>query len=565
MRPPGGGLIAGIGKPVPMGLSWVRQEGALEARLTMYKFLMVDDEEIVRRGFRRKIDWKSLEFEFLEPCENGEQAIEAIETLHPDVVMTDISMPRTDGLAVAAYAAVHHPDIVIVILSGYDEFEYAQKAIKSNVFEYVLKPVTSRDLTGLLGRVKSRLDADRISRQEASALKERATIASSLLKTRGLLDLVSGAPVNLTNPAFQDLFGFSPTGLACAAVIAEADTTACGERGADACLAEIVAVAAESVHRVLSFSPGEGREALLVFEQDLPSCERLAAALGGKIAAAAGLSPIVGIGRPRESWVEASRTYDEAAAALCYRLVSGPGKAFLYTQAGEDDPAVIAELKSCRERLCRATVSGEAEETEARAKAFLALLGETRFSPRRVRHETGALFEAVLDSMRELGVSAATISHDLGVDYEAAVQRLRTAEEVRAHLLRLAVYAGSILESRNLPLPEWKVRDFKEYVARHYGERNLSVQKVAASLSISASYLSKLVKRYLDRSVVDYLIDYRMERAKELLATSDLMTYEIAEATGYPDARYFSSTFKRHIGVTPTEFRGELRRKTSRS
>ena len=117
----------------------------------MYKFLMVDDEEIVRRGFRRKIDWDSLEFEFLEPCENGEQAIEAIETLHPDVVMTDIYMPRVDGLAVAEHAAQHHPDIVIVILSGYDEFEYAQKAIKSKVFEYVLKPVTSRDLTGLSG------------------------------------------------------------------------------------------------------------------------------------------------------------------------------------------------------------------------------------------------------------------------------------------------------------------------------------------------------------------------------------------------------------------------------
>ncbi len=159
----------------------------------MYKFLMVDDEEIVRRGFRRKIDWKSLEFEFLEPCENGEQAIEAIETLHPDVVMTDIYMPRVDGLAVAAYAAEHHPDIIIVILSGYDEFEYAQKAIKANVFEYVLKPVTSRDLGGLLERVRVKLDADRRSRQEANALRKQATIASSLLKTRSLVGLVTGA------------------------------------------------------------------------------------------------------------------------------------------------------------------------------------------------------------------------------------------------------------------------------------------------------------------------------------------------------------------------------------
>jgi len=531
----------------------------------MYKFLMVDDEEIVRRGFRRKIDWSGLGFEFLEPCENGEQAIEAIENLHPDVVMTDIYMPRVDGLAVAEHAAQHYPDIVIVILSGYDEFEYAQKAIRSKVFEYVLKPVTSRDLTGLLGRVKARLEAERSSRQEANALKERATIASGLLKTRSLVDLVAGAVRALSDSSFRDLFGFLPADLACAAVIAEAEAESGAQHGADSSLAKVVAGTAETVHRVLPFSPGDDREALLVFDQDAPSCERLAAALGGRIAAASTLSPIVGIGRPCTRWTEASRTYAEAAAALSYRLVNGPGKAFRYTQAVEDDPSIIAELKSRSERLRRAAVSGEVTETEVRATAFLALLRETRLSPQRVRHEIGTLFEAVLDAMRELGVSAAAISRDLQVDYELAVQRLRTAEEVRAHLLRLTEYAGSVLESRNLPIPEWKVRDFKEYVARHYGEQNLSVQKVAASLSISASYLSKLVKRYLDRSVVDYLIDHRMERAKELLATSDLMTYEIAEATGYPDARYFSSTFKRHIGVTPTEFRSELRKKTARS
>ena len=74
---------------------------------------MVDDEEIVRRGFRRKIDWTRLDFEFLEPCENGEQAIEAMEALRPDVIMTDIAMPHVDGLGVAAYAAEHHPEIVI--------------------------------------------------------------------------------------------------------------------------------------------------------------------------------------------------------------------------------------------------------------------------------------------------------------------------------------------------------------------------------------------------------------------------------------------------------------------
>ena len=226
-------------------------------------------------------------------------------------------------------------------------------------------------------------------------------------------------------------------------------------------------------------------------------------------------------------------------------------------------PHVHEGLAGQRERTLRAVVGGESGDTAAQAAGYLANLAGAGLSPQRVRHEIEALFASTLDTLRDLGVSAAAVAHDLNLDYDIAVQRLRTTEDVTALLVRLADYAGATLDGRNLPAPEWKIRDFKDYVARHYGERALSVQTIAASLSISASYLSKLVKRHLDRSVVDYLVDARMERAKELLATSDLMAYEIAEATGYPDAQYFSTVFKRHIGLTPTEFRAQRRRKSA--
>jgi two-component system, response regulator YesN len=519
----------------------------------MYKFLMVDDEEIVRRGFRKKIDWDSLGFEFLEPCENGREAIEAIERLHPDVVMTDIYMPHVDGLAVAAHAAAHHPEVVIVILSGYDEFEYARKAIANRVFEYVLKPVTSRELTSLLVKLKARLDADRRSRRDESALKERADIGEGLLRSRTLLDLVTGALI-VSEEVFHGLFGFSPRGLACAAIVAK-------KGSADAELFRVIETAVQPARHALSFSPGEDREAILVFEPNAQACDRVTAAIARNLAAAGDHPPTVGAGRTYESWVDAPRTFEEATSALAYRLVSGPGKPFHYTQAREDNPACLEELKSSREMLCRAAVSGDAEETNARTAAFQTLLVQAELSPQRVRHEISALFAGILDAFGDLGVSPSTVSHDLGVDYDRTVERLRTTEETKDLLMRLSAYAGSVLAQRNIPAPRWKVLDFKAYVARHYGEQNLSVQKVAESLAISASYLSKLIKRHLDTSFVDYLTDFRLARAKELLATTDLMTYEISEAAGYPDAHYFSSIFKKRFGITPSEFREEGRKR----
>ena len=128
----------------------------------MYKFLVVDDEEIVRRGFRNKIEWTEAGFEYLPPCKNGREAIERIKQDHPDVVMTDICMPLVDGLEVAADIANHFPEIIVkIILSGYDEFEYARSALRNNVVEYLLKPITSGELIELVAKLKIRLDENR--------------------------------------------------------------------------------------------------------------------------------------------------------------------------------------------------------------------------------------------------------------------------------------------------------------------------------------------------------------------------------------------------------------------
>ncbi len=281
----------------------------------MYTFLLVDDEQLVRRGFKDKIDWKSHGFELLKPCENGAEAISVIQSVHPDVVMTDICMPRMDGLAVAAHTAAHFPDIVTVILSGFDDFQYAQKAIRTKAFDYVLKPVTPQELKSLLAKIKAKLDADRRSRENENALKLKVQTGDTLLKMKNAFNLVSGDRITLHEEDFRSLFGFSPRGLACAAVVAEEEPPSRGGSGGvlaaseasfkrrselragpgfqdhgeslnrDACAPRGLSTgglsgalaAATSARWTLPFSTGQGNEAVLVFETDTRSCDRVAA------------------------------------------------------------------------------------------------------------------------------------------------------------------------------------------------------------------------------------------------------------------------------------------------
>jgi two-component system, response regulator YesN len=527
----------------------------------MYRFLMVDDEEIVRRGFETKIDWAGAGFEFLPPCENGRDAMAAIDELLPDVVMTDIHMPHADGISVAAHVMETHPGIVVVILSGYDEFEYAQAAIRNNVFDYVLKPVSSRDLTALLAKIKAKLDADRRSREDESSLRAKADRSGDLERERGLAEFLAGSSGKPSLEEAASILGFAPGSFACAALVACKDTPLnAGGTGTE--LRSRVERALRFARRSAVVFLSEDKAAALIFESGSERCAQTArsmaeALLEERDAPEGGMALRVGLGRAYTQWIDAPRSYSEAEVALAYRLVRDASRPFIYVQAGEEREA-LAELRSREERLCLGLRTGAVSRVPELAGAYIEALGRPELSPQRVRHEAQALFSRAYDELTGIGVSAAALSTKLACDYYRLVESLETHEALSATLSRLSEVAASTLDESSLHEPEWKVLDFKEFIARHFPDKGLSIGKVAEKLSISESYLSKLLRRRLGTSFVDYLSEYRIERAKELLATSDMRSYEVAEAVGYPDARYFASLFKKRTGMTTSEYRRSL-------
>ena len=140
--------------------------------MDLYRIILVDDEEEVRKSIIKKIDWNAAGFQVVGDAENGEEALERIEALEPDVVLTDIRMPYMDGLTLAEKVRQRFPSTKIVIFSGYDDFEYAKQAIKLNVTEYILKPVNVEELTAILKRIKANLDEEIEQKRNVSLLRE---------------------------------------------------------------------------------------------------------------------------------------------------------------------------------------------------------------------------------------------------------------------------------------------------------------------------------------------------------------------------------------------------------
>ena len=136
----------------------------------MYHILLVDDEILVRDAIRENIDWKGMDCELVGDCENGQQAAEFVKNHQVDIVLTDICMPYMDGMELSHFLHDNYPDIVIVIFSGFGEFEYAKKAIQYNVSEYMLKPITAMELRGVIEKMKEKVDQRRKEKKKLENL-----------------------------------------------------------------------------------------------------------------------------------------------------------------------------------------------------------------------------------------------------------------------------------------------------------------------------------------------------------------------------------------------------------
>ena len=157
-----------------------------------YRVIVVDDEEEIREGIIRKIDWNALGYEVVGSAENGVEALELAEHLHPDVIMTDIKMSFMDGLQLCQHIAEKMPSVKMIIFSGFDDFEYAQRAIKLNVTEYLLKPVNAQELTQTLQKLKCQLDQELADQRDIEKLRRNYQESLPVLREQFLVGLLEG-------------------------------------------------------------------------------------------------------------------------------------------------------------------------------------------------------------------------------------------------------------------------------------------------------------------------------------------------------------------------------------
>ncbi|QJC53497.1 helix-turn-helix domain-containing protein [Paenibacillus albicereus] len=539
------------------------------------KVLIVDDEVIIRTGLSTVLPWKERGFELLEPAASAEEALLRLPLERPDLILTDICMTGASGLELAAQALRDYPELDIIVLSGYDEFAYAQQAVREGVSEYLLK--TSRPGEILEAADRARLRWQERKRRAQTSARESAAYREQLLSR---LMLGSGEPdeelLRRAIAAYPQLSGVGRGRqlqlwrLAAAELPAPSADGALAPGRVEASVARAVAAARAAAAGERTPSPAEEPADAVALAASL-GCPVVPDARAGWLAAAAvetpqqlqpllraGLRRLAERGRPAfaacgeaaADWSGLGRARQTAFHAFAFRhLAARSGLVCHDDVAGRTGMRPVCTPEEER-GLIRLLQAGGEDELERGADALLELAqGDAQATPATM---TAWLYSLLAAARRSLERSAASIGRELPPMPEGASPAELEERPREALIAELRLLSRRWAEQGRGG--HSAVRQAAEYIRAHLGE-SLTLQQVARSLPMNPTYLSELFKRETGQTYLEFVTRERLERARELLLQTPAKVASIASEVGYEDAKYFNKLFKADTGLTPTEYR----------
>ncbi|MGI5884352.1 MAG: response regulator transcription factor [Candidatus Spyradocola sp.] len=523
--------------------------------MAQYKILLVDDEVDVRESIARTVDWEACGFSLCGCAAGALEALEMAKTLVPDVVMTDICMPYMDGLELIERLQQMYPAMRFVVVSGHDDFAYAQRALKFRVMDYLLKPLSLSGVREALGRIRASLDEAFARRLDTAAFLEQQNQDRVQIERLRLLEMLfentNESLGLLREPADDQAF---PAHLALMAVGRTPENEEVLRRDfagrMDLLRFSLQEIAQERLEELSAGSCvcHRGRFVLLLrCEQE--QAVALLSEVMDTVRMYLKLTTKAVLTTPAKGPGDLPALYQRALFLLENNAAAPDGLFLLAEEAPPSAEGTLAAgLPGEVAQLLRA---GDA----ARIEAYFTRMREDlsrRADPSLLLALSSMVHTAILTTALRAGISAEEVLPVL--EAHRLAPPLEVASVLRALCEAVQEAARRIAERSRVDSQAFAQR-IAAYIGEHYAEATLSISDVCDAFRISQTQLSLLFKREMGTSFLQYVLDMRIDRAKALLRSSEKKIYEIALETGFEDPGYFSYCFKQRCGVTPKNYR----------
>jgi two-component system response regulator YesN len=534
----------------------------------MIKILIIDDEPIIREGLR-KLSWKELGCQVIGEADDSEEGLKLLETLQPDIMLTDIKMPGMNGLELAAYVKKQYSDIEIIILTGYDDFSYAQTAVKIGVKDFLLKPTNFKELKSIIDRLAAEISEKRVKREELRRLKEQMNSALPHLKNKFIHDLLHGnSSVSVINERLS-LFGIHIDKYVVFSVRIDNFKRFESENCSEECMLyeyNLVNICESSAGKdnktviidqdknmLIVVTPfADQDQDSLCMESSLRICNTIQKIVANELP----FSVSIGVSEINRSFEQMNRAYLQSVVALNNKFFLGDSSLILYRDiaAKKDDHYLMPEYE--KQLIYNNMRAGNIQEVKELFHSFRDTMN--RYSYTNINYIKATLLEMVFSSIRVMGELNQGLNERIfdSIDPVERLYSCATMNELFDECNNVLIQITDMVKEMGCNQQKMVIGKITKFIETNFSE-DISLDVVAEKFRLSTGYLSRLISKETGKTFMNILTDVRINNAKRLLLTEEFHKVStIAEMVGYKDCSYFIQVFKRHTGLTPTEYKG---------
>ena len=529
----------------------------------MYKLMIVEDEALVREAILKMIDFQKQGFIVVAVCEDGQQAAEQYIQLTPDLVITDICMPFFSGLQLAAMIAEADRGTQVIIITGYDDFNYAKQAIKSQVANYILKPVTPREFEEVLVEARTKLDEQHERRRQISQAQHQLHLSSPLIRDQLLNRLIQGSVEWAEIEQELQSFGLDCHSNFYQVAVIHVDhlekairELSVNQQLLQFMISNVATELATASSHFIAFQLSDGRSALIGAMNDRDALNQMMRDLSRRVIDAIRqflkISVTIGGGKVVHSIKNLKESFTAAQRNLDHKFLI-PDQSILFSEDVRRQTQAI-DLSNLEDQIIlQVRVRDEAKLQEA-IDQFVQAIRLTVQSKSDIQFEWSRLANRL----------SSAVSSESAETCPSMDQTLPDADDsnyldrLKSWLIDYCLSCIEIMGSRRNRDNQRLSLLASQYIRDHYADSQLSLMEVCNYASVSLSYFSQLFKEETGKTFIEYLTEIRMDKAKELLRNSSRMLYDIAEMVGYDNPAYFTVAFKKHVGLSPRDYRKQF-------
>lgn len=542
----------------------------------MLKIFLAEDEVVVRETIKRMIPWEELGFELVGEAADGEMALPLLIRQQPDLLITDIKMPFMDGLTLARLAKKEIPGLKVVILSGYDDFNYAKQAIGIGVEDYLLKPITKNALIERLSEIRSRYEHEKTQKEYYEKF-HREMQAYEKNSIRDFFEALVGGSMDMMEVYKRaEKLGLDIVAEAYNVLIftMNCDEDFSGQRD------EYSSWEAESLELLENFFAGHSSAMLFrsnifsygvllkgqreTIEENTRACvdeiRKILSRQDGR------REWFLAVGQSVERLSQIQKSYHTASRAFSQRYLYDEN--ILYYdemetmehpggQAETEDNAYLqkVDVNALNPAILQKFLSnGLQEEAENFVKDYFYAIGQEPMESLVFRNYVilNVRF-SVISFIKGLGCD--TNEMESADTEEVLAESGKNMESAIAYAKKMISQAIEIRDQNSGNKNRSILKTAVDFIDSHYMEEDISLNTVANVANVSANHFSALFSQNMGQTFIEYLTTLRMNKAKELLRCTGMRSSEIAGEIGYKDAHYFSYLFKKTQGMTPSDYR----------